>query len=238
MITPIPETKIKTEITVLDLLLKGGIETDVITTIYGPSGTGKSNICILTAANFAKNGKKVIYIDTEGGFSVERFKQVTQNDITSLDNILILQPLTFEEQRDVFSKLNNLVTDEISLIVVDTISMLYRLEMGRSEDIYSINRELGRQLSNLTEITRRRKIPIIITNQVYANFEEKNKVNMVGGDIMKYGSKCLIELQKTNEGQRSANLRKHRSIIEGEKIDFKIENTDMTNLIINSENNE
>ena len=60
---------------------------------------------------------------------------------------------------------------------------------------------------------------------------------MVGGDIMKYGSKCLIELQKTNEGQRSVNLRKHRSIIEGKEINFKIEDKDMVNVIINSENN-
>jgi DNA repair protein RadB len=44
---------------------------------------------------------------------------------------------------------------------------------------------------------------------------------MVGGDILKYGSKCLIELQKVNS-HRKAIIRKHRSIPEGKEIEFKI----------------
>lgn len=101
--------------------------------------------------------------------------------------------------------------------------MLYRLEIGKNEDIYMINRELGQQISFLTEITRKNCIPVLITNQVYANFEDKNRVNMVGGDILKYGSKCLVELQKRDDGERKAILHKHRSIAEGAEISFVIE---------------
>ena len=100
--------------------------------------------------------------------------------------------------------------------------MLYRLELGKSEDVYEVNRELGKQLSYLAEIARKKFIPVLVTNQVYSDFEEKDKVNIVGGDLLKYSSKCLIELQLTPSGNRRAILRKHRSIMAEKEIIFKI----------------
>ena len=47
---------------------------------------------------------------------------------------------------------------------------------------------------------------------------------MVGGDILRYGSKCLIELQVADGGLRRAVIRKHRSIEERKEITFKIVN--------------
>jgi len=114
------------------------------------------------------------------------------------------------------------VNDKIGLIVVDTIAMLYRLELGKDEDIHEVNIELGKQISYLTEIARKKSIPVLITNQVYADFDVKDKVNIVGGDILKYGSKCLIELQITPNNNRRAILKKHRSIEEEKELLFKI----------------
>ena len=54
-----------------DGLLEGGFEKDVISTIFGPAGSGKTNLCLITLANFSSH-KKIIYIDTEGSFSVSR----------------------------------------------------------------------------------------------------------------------------------------------------------------------
>jgi len=62
----------------------------------------------------------------------------------------------------------------------------------------------------------------LVTNQVYSDFEEKNKVNLVGGDILKYGSKCLLELQKTPASNRKIIVRKHRSVPENRFRIFKI----------------
>ena len=119
---------------------------------------------------------------------------------------------------------NVIVVDtEGGLVVVDTISMLYRLEMGKNNDVYDINRELGRQISYLSEISRKKDIPVLITNQVYADFNRQdNSVNLDGGDIIKYGSKCLIELRKARASNRVAILRKHRSIREEKEVGFEI----------------
>ena len=60
-----------------------------------------------------------------------------------------------------------------------------------------------------------------MTNQVYSDFGKADAVKMVGGDLLKYGSKCLIELQKFS-GCRVMILRKHRSLPEGKQCKFKI----------------
>ena len=219
-------SKIPTGSKVLDIMLDGGYENDVITTIYGPAGSGKTILCLLCAVNVAKNGKKVVYVDCEGGFSLERLRQVSshiyQDYKKLLDNMIFLKPTSFAEQKKAFEKLKDIVNDKIGLIVVDTIAMLYRLELGKSEDVREVNRELGKQISYLTEIARKKSTPVLITNQVYADFDDKDKVNIVGGDILKYGSKCLIELQITPNGNRRCILRKHRSLEAEREILFKI----------------
>lgn len=213
--------KIKTGSKILDKLLAGGYEKDILTTVYGPAGSGKTCLCMLCAIGVARSGKKVIYVDTEGGFSAERLKQIALDYERVSENIVFLKPVTFDDQKKSFEKLKDLVNEKIGLIIVDTIAMLYRLEMGKSEDVYNVNRELGQQLSYLTQISREKNITVLITNQVYSNFENKDKVNIVGGDLLKYGSKCLIELQITHAG-RKAILRKHRSLPQESSINFKI----------------
>lgn len=208
---------------ILDRMLNGGYEKDIITTIYGPAASGKTILSMLCSVNMVRNGKKVIYVDTENNFSVERLKQVAKYDYNKiLENMIFLRPLSFEEQKNDFNKLRKLVDINVGLIVVDTIGMLYRLEIGKNEDIYQVNKELGTQISYLNEIARKKNIPILITNQVYADFKDKDKVKIVGGDLLKYGSKCMMELKKTSAGNRICAIVKHRSIEEGRNILFKI----------------
>lgn len=214
------ETKISTGVACFDWLLEGGLEKGVITTVYGPAGSGKTNICLLFCREISKG--KIIYIDTEGSFSVSRFRQITDDVKKSIKNIIFLNPTTFDEQKNAFKKLRELSKDNVSAIIVDSIAMLYRLEIGKTKQIYEVNKQLGIQLGQLTEIARKNNIPILITNQVYADFDQKDKVNIVGGDLLKYQSKCLIELQKTGDGLRKAIIRKHRSIEDGKYLVFKI----------------
>ena len=178
--------KISTGSPVFDHLLEGGLDEDIITTVYGPAGSGKTTICLLSAIQAVKDGKKVLYIDTEGGFSVDRLKQLAPDFKRVLDKMIFLNPSTFEEQKKDFIKLPKLLDVNLGLLIVDSIVMLYRLELGTNEDVYKTNRELGKQLSALTQLCRKKKIPVLVTNQVYADFNERDKVNMVGGDILKY----------------------------------------------------
>lgn len=223
--------KISTGSKELDEWLEGGYDSDIITTIYGPAGSGKTNLCLLSAVEQAKQNKKVIFIDTEGGFCVDRLKQLTDESV--LNNILLLKATNFFEQIEIFNSILNEINKNIGLIIVDSIVMLYRLELGGKENkkIKLINSNMARQLRILNEIARKKNIPVLITDQVYSDFlsnekiqelkgknininEEKAKnVKMVGGDLLKYWSKCIIELRKKGS-KRKAVLRKHRSLPE------------------------
>ena len=87
----------------LDDLLQGGIEAGIITEIYGEGGTGKTNICIQAAKSCVMNGKRVVYIDTEG-ISKERLLQVFK-DKKLLEKVLFFFPFSLEEQKKWLKKL-------------------------------------------------------------------------------------------------------------------------------------
>lgn len=206
----------------LNKWLYGGYDKDIVSVIYGGAGTGKTNFCLLAAVSQARKGNKVIFIDSEGGFSAERVKQIAGSaDETdaALKNIFLLKPTSFAEQRRAFEQMLKYLNDKIGLIVVDGMTILYRLDFasarerdnGSNFEMRKISAELARQMKILVEIARKREIPVIITNQVY---KWDNEEKMVGGDILRYWGKCLIELVN-DEGRRVAYMRKHRSM--GEK---------------------
>jgi len=218
----------------LNKWLFGGYEKDVLTMLVGPPGSGKTNFVILAACSQAKKGNKVLFMDTEGGFSVDRVRQIAgENYEEVLKNIFLLEPTSFEEQKKDFSLLLNQIKKEhVGLIVVDSMTSLYRLELGeiRKDEvrIKDLNWKVAEQMRILAEISRKQKIPVILTNQVYSGFlsEEdlrkgvKREANIVGGDLLKYWSKCIIELQIENR-KRKAILLKHRSL-PGKELNFEV----------------
>ena len=218
--------KISTGSFELNKWLFGGYEKDVITMVVGPPGSGKTNFVILAACSQAKKGNKVLFMDTEGGFSVDRVRQIVGEDYEEvLKHIFLLEPTDFEEQKKDFSLLlNKLKKEHVGLIVVDSMATLYRLELGEfrkdESKIKELNWKVAEQMRSLAEIARKQKIPVIITNQVYSGFlsEEdlkkgvKRVANIVGGDLLKYWSKCIIELQMDWNRKRKAVLLKHRSL--------------------------
>jgi len=231
-----PTSKIMTGSYDLNKWLEGGYDKDIISLFYGPAASGKSNFVMLVACHQAKKDKKIIFIDTEGSFSLDRIKQVSGNlPEPILNNILILKPTNFQEQRQSFYKLLKEIkqSKNIGLVIVDSMTMLYRLELAEArkkgiDEIRKINSDLAGQMRALHEIARKREIPVLITSQVYSEFLSEEDwlsgkeagVNVVGGDILKYWSKCIIELQNKN-GKKKAIIRKHRSLPEKE-LGFEI----------------
>lgn len=195
----------------------GALQKDTITTIYGPPGCGKTTFSMLYANDCVRNGKKVIFVDTEGGFSVERLRQI--NPEINLEDISVLKPTNFEEQSQYIESLNQRITKSVGLIIIDSLVMLYRLKLG--DQPRKINMKLAEQLMLLNEIGRKYNIPIILTNQIYKLFDSE-KEKMVGGSIIEYWSKTIIKLEKKEDVKRIL-LEKHKNIKAGFIGNYKIE---------------
>lgn len=205
----------------LDKLLDGGIEKDTITNIYGEPGSGKTNIAMLCTISCVEEGKKVIFIDTEGGFSFERFKQLTKENFSEyLKKIVFITPKTWEEQIKSVENLEKILEQEnIGIIIIDSIVSLYRLEISE-ENFYIVNKELSKQYAILSNISRSRNIPTLVTNQVYS---ASGKIELASRLIGKYWSKALIKIEKLDvPNHRLVTIVKHRSLPEGRKIEIEI----------------
>lgn len=219
--TPKRVERLETGSKPIDGLLNGGIEKGIITNVFGESGSGKTNFCIQVAAKVASDNGKVAYIDTEKGFSAERFVQVAGEE--ALQNVHLMEPVDFEEQESDIERLKRLVKEnDIELIVIDSLVSLYRLQ-ANGDQIKEVNQRLSQQLSELSKMARKQEIPVLVTNQVYTSFDEED-IELVGRDVPRYWSKCLLKLSYEDKNLRKVEVEKHRSLPEAKSRRFKIAN--------------
>ena len=210
----------------LDDLLDGGFEKGCVTQIFGSPSSGKSNVALMLTVNVAKTGRKVIYIDTEGGISIDRIKQISGPYFSNVaNNIMVFEPTDFIQQTENLRSIDVWLRkhhEEVDLIILDSAVALYRVDDMKS---YKLTKELRKQIQLLSNIARRYDIAVIITNQIYNSFDDEgnSEVKAVGGDILEYISKVIIRLERGEEtDQRIATLKRHRSIPEGRQVTFSI----------------
>jgi DNA repair protein RadB len=205
-------------------MLGGGVETGIVTQLYGGSGSGKTNICIQLAVECVKSGKKVIFIDTEG-FSADRFKQIAGEDAKKIaGDIIIYEPASFEQQYSAITDIEKLMNEKIGLIILDSAALFYRLGLTQddsNEENIAIRRELVNQIGILHGIARKYAVSVVITNQVYKDITT-GELCPVGGNAFEHLSKTIILFDKTGNSKRKATLRKHRSKCEGIYCDFRL----------------
>jgi DNA repair protein RadB len=201
----------------LDVLLGGGLESGIITRVYGEAGTGKTNLCLQAARECVLSGKKVAYIDTEG-VSVERIRQICVDyDYKKiLRDILFFTPTSFESQEQMIC--DAIATKGVGLIVVDTITMFYRLNL--EDDREGGIRSFTRQVTNLQVAAREKDLFVIITEQVYT--DKAGEVKPFTNRDAEHMTKTILRLDRKGIGQREATIIKHRSQPEGKKACFRI----------------
>ncbi|MEA3457785.1 MAG: DNA repair and recombination protein RadB, partial [Candidatus Thermoplasmatota archaeon] len=201
----------------LDDLLGGGIESKMITKIYGEAGSGKTNLCLQASRECANNGKKVAYIDSEGA-SLERLGQICKDYSYEkiLKNILFFSPSSLGDQEKMVK--NAINVQDLDLLIIDTINLFYRINL--EEDKEGAMRSFTRQMANLQIAVREKDFHAIVVEQVYT---DKN------GDIKPFTNrdtehmvKATVRLEKIGIGRRQATIIKHRSQPEEKKAIFKI----------------
>lgn len=208
----------------LDDLLGGGLEGGAITLLFGEAGTGKTNICLQVARNVALEGRKVIFIDTEG-VSLDRMKQICGEDYEkALKNLLFFEPHSFEEQEKLVDKASKLADSavDVGVIILDSTTIHYRLT--RKDDEKGVRKSLSPQLARLLVVARHKNIPVLLTSQVYTDIE-KGSFEPLGGHVLLHNAKAIVRLDKVGTSSRRAVIIKHRHLEEGRRAGFKLTKT-------------
>lgn len=215
-----PQKKLSMEVSCIDGLLMGGLESGIITEIYGEGGSGKTNLALLFSISCIRQGKRVIYIDTEG-VSSERLAQISAGTEKLSENLILYRVNSLEDQEMAIMRCERLMEryGNVGLIAIDSFTEYFRLE--KTSDAAARIAGFQKQLSHLTRIILKFNIPALIINQVYQDVD-RGVLQPFGGYVINHAMKSILEVRKIDNGKRRLVVMKHRSIAEGQYTDFRI----------------
>jgi len=180
-----------------------------IISVYGAFGVGKTTFSLQTAINAAKSGKNVVYIYSKPNFPTEKVrnilkvKNIDENLDPSIDGLIFIQTTDFHDLNTIIFNLEFLVLsnlkekDELlNLIVVDSITDLYKLELDRENKSKNLelNFKLNQIMANLFYINETYGIEILIVNELSRT--DKEGVQS-GGKVMEYWLRYVIKISRT-----------------------------------------
>jgi recombination protein RecA len=200
----------------LDIVLGvGGMPKGRIIELYGPESSGKSTICLQTAAQAQKHGGMVAFIDAEHALDPEYAKKLG----VKVNDLLISQPDSGEQALDIVESLVR--SGAVELIIVDSVAALtpraeIEGEMGQ-QHLGRQARLMSQALRKLTAITAKGGVTIIFTNQIRMKIGVMfgNPEETPGGKALKFYASVRIDLR------RIAQIKKGENII-GNRVKAKV----------------
>ena len=168
---------ISTGLKKIDDFLSGGIPNGVIVDIFGGNGTGKTQLLLQLSINSIKNGGKVLFLDTTGGFRPERILEIqkkSNSNLNLLNNIIVSRITNTSEQ---INSIKNFKENNFSLIIIDNITDLFSYEYKNNQSIFKKNSLFMKYMRELSLYAVTHKVPIVITNMI-RNSNEQEVENM------------------------------------------------------------
>ena len=176
--------------------------------VWGDFGVGKTTFALQTAINSAKSEKKVVFIYTKPNFPFEKVGNMIQEEsIDILDNIIFIQPKDFDNLNTIVFNLEFLILKNLkkkdallNLIVVDSITDLYRLELNREkkEKNFSLNYQLNQILANLLYLNHSYNIEVLIVNEISRMNQDGKTIEVqLGSKVINFWISNAIKISRT-----------------------------------------
>ncbi len=172
--------------------------------IYGEPETGKTTLAMQCAVSCGLENYKTFFVDCDNTFSTKRLSQLSGDKFNQVaEQIILIKPKDFKEQTAVIDRIQEYTAKNFGLIIIDTFTSLYGAKVSEtSGKAYSVNRELNRQLAILAQTAKIRKIPVVITSQVRAVFDEQiGTVAPVANRVLKFWTDIIIAMKPTSTPQ-------------------------------------
>lgn len=218
----------------LDALLGGGIESSSITELFGEFRTGKTQLshtlCVTSQLPPAAGGAlgKAMYIDTEGTFRPERLGPIAErfglDPQTVLDNVAYARAYNSDHQTKLLVDAAALMAQSrFALLVVDSVSALYRTDYHGRGELSARQMHLGKFLRCLLRLCDEFGVAVVITNQVVAMVDGaamfvSNPLKPVGGNIVAHASTTRLYLRKGRGNARICKVYDSPCLPEAEAV--------------------
>ncbi|CAM9808352.1 unnamed protein product [Hapterophycus canaliculatus] len=188
---------VATGLPTIDGALQGGFPAGMITELVGPAGIGKTQTCLMMAAQACLpaclgglgEDAGVVYLDTERKFSPDRLVEIASARLPehygefalgkcSMERLLNqVTVFTVDNSSALLERLESLQTriieGNVRLIVLDSIAALARRDFARED---TVNRQelLTRQAAVLKSLAYTFSIAVVVTNQVTSGWQGGN----------------------------------------------------------------
>ncbi len=202
---------ISTGVSGLNQLLHGGIERGSITEVFGSPTVGKSQFAFqITKNNSLGKYKPIsIFIDTEGTFKPQRIVQMLKHQKASqsstkdvLDNIMVFSVSNYKDQIKVVQSIFQMPNlENVGLIVIDSLTNLFRAQLSSKSQIIRRQQLINLQLSKLRSLAQRNKIAVLVTNQVGMDYQAQRNIP-VGGNILAHGVTHRLQIERMDGGNK------------------------------------
>jgi meiotic recombination protein DMC1 len=200
----------------------------------GEFRTGKTQLahtlCVTAQLPTSMGGGngKAIFVDTEATFRPERIRPIAErfglDPEATLENILIARAYTHEHQAHLIASVAaKMAEDQYSLIVIDSITALFRVDFSGRGELAERQQKLGKMLSTLIKLAEEYNVVVYITNQVVADpggasiFVADPK-KPVGGHILAHASTTRLSMRKGRGDQRICKIYDSPSLPETECV--------------------
>ncbi len=224
-------SKLMTGSKALDSLLGGGVETQAITEVFGPFGSGKTQIAHQLAVNVTRPEDEgglegeAIWIDTESTFRPERIVQMSVafdlDPEEILQKIHVARAFNSHHQMLLVDKGNELAqVHPIKLFVVDSMTSHFRAEYVGRGVLAERQQLLNRHIHDLMRFGDVNNAAIFVTNQVQAKPDAffGDPTRPIGGHVVAHTSTFRVYLRKSKGERRIARLIDSPNLPEAEAI--------------------
>jgi len=168
-----------------------------LTLIYGEPGSGKTALVLQTAVSNGREGYGTLFVDADIRLSTDRLAQLAGIDSEKIMSLIfVARPMSFHALTGLLQNLDSYINPKMALIAVDTVTSLYRAELG-DDNVFSMNRELNLQLGYLAEIAKTYELTVVLASQVRSLPQKGNIPSVVepmATRVLKYWSENILRI--------------------------------------------
>jgi RecA/RadA recombinase len=164
--------------------------------VYGEAGSGKSTVALQFVNAACRVGMRTAYVNSESTSPIDRLEQITGRNFNEIEDLVrIIFPKNFDEQGAVVDDIELYARENTGLVIVDTLTRLYRIVLDGQETTYAAHRELNRQAGFLKGLARQKDMIILVLNQVRASINGPDDFEPVAKNIMDYWSDYVLRIR-------------------------------------------